>query len=308
MPSLNYIPAIQSLVLLLGYLWQLNVFAAPFPVLVDAEWLKQHHTEVVILDVRPRDEYRNGHLPGARWAGFSEHAWQMEYYGVPGYLPNEEELTTVLGQFGLYGSESIVVTGSAGSAIRIAEAARVVWSLMTAGFQQVALLDGGIESLSDKALSKENVIVKRVDCRIHLREDLLAETNDVEGLLDNNGFVVDFRPNPYYEGVKRDPRVPLAGTILEAWGYPAEYLLDETSGMFLNLQTLKKDFNQYGIPLKGPVAAFSDTGVWGALGWFVMHRLLGNDEARLYDGSMVEWIDWGGEVYDSTDDMGGAIG
>jgi len=26
-----------------------------------------------------------------------------------------------------------------------------------------------------------------------------------------------------------------------------------------------------------------------ALGWFVAHELLGNRQARLYDGSMAEW-------------------
>jgi 3-mercaptopyruvate sulfurtransferase SseA len=40
----------------------------------------------------------------------------------------------------------------------------------------------------------------------------------------------------------------------------------------------------------------------------VLHRILDNAQARLYDGSLVEWVDWGGEVHDSTDDMGGPIG
>lgn len=32
------------------------------------------------------------------------------------------------------------------------------------------------------------------------------------------------------------------------------------------------------------------------------------DGARLYDDSLVEWIDWHGGMHDGTDDMGGPVG
>ena len=57
-----------------------------------------------------------------------------------------------------------------------------------------------------------------------------------------------------------------------------------------------------------PVVTFSDTGVRAALGWFILRRVPGNNEARLHDGSLVEWIDWHGEMHGSTDDMGGPVG
>ena len=293
---------------LLGCLWPSYLFAAPFPVLVDGAWLSQNRTEVVVLDVRSRAEYMSGHWQDARWAGFKELDWQLTYNDIPGYLPNDNELSELLGSLGLQGSESVVVVGSARQPERIAEAARVVWSLMVAGFQQVALLDGGIDSLSAHALVKGASLVEPKECTIKLQRDLLADYNRVEGLLDNNGIVVDFRPTPYFEGEKRDPQVPQGGTILEAIGFPPRFLLNEAKGQFLSPQTIKQDFEQYGIPINGPVVTFSDTGVWAALGWFVLHQILGNPHARLYDGSMVEWINWGGEVHDSTDDMGGPIG
>ena len=299
---------IHAVVALLGCLWPLHVFAAQFPALVDGAWLSQNKARVVVLDVRSRAEYMRGHWPEARWAGFRELPWQLGYNDIPGYLPNEKELAELLGSLGLQGSEPVVVVGSAEQPERIAEATRVVWSLMIAGFRQVALVDGGIESLPVHGLVKAEPLIYPTECSIRFRADLLAHYNRVEGMLDDNGIVVDFRPTPYFEGEKRDPQVPEGGTILEARGYAPRFLLDEANGRFLSSQTLKHDFEQYGIPVNGPVATFSDTGVWAALGWFVLHRLLGNPQARLYDGSMVEWIDWGGEVYDSTDDMGGPIG
>lgn len=291
---------------LLGCLWSSLLFASP--PLVDGSWLSRHLDQVVVLDVRTRAEFTTGHWPKARWAGFRELDWQVERYGLPGYLPNEIELAELLAGLGLDGSESVVVIGSAEQPRRIAEAARVVWSLMMAGFRRVALLDGGIESLSADDLVSGASSVEPKACTIRLRRELLADSERVDDLLGNNRPVIDFRPTPYFEGYKRDPRVPEGGTIYDGVGIPPELLVDGETGRFLSAEVIQREFDRYDIPTKGPLATFSDTGVWAALGWFVLHRLLGNPQARLYDGSMVEWIDWGGEVHDGTDDMGGPIG
>lgn len=293
---------------LLGCLLPISLFAAPFPVLVDGDWLSRNKTEVVVLDVRTRTEYMNGHWPGARWAGFRELDWQLTYNDIPGYLPNDNELTELLGSLGLQGSESVVVVGSARQAKRVAEATRVVWSLMIAGIQNVALVDGGIESLSAYAFSKAETPVNPAKYNLRFRPDLLADYYRVEGLLDNNGMVVDLRPIAYFNGEEKDPLVPQGGTILEAVGFPPGFFLNLDNGQFLSPQIIRQGFERYEFPINGEIVTFSDTGVWAALGWFVLHRILENPHTRLYDGSMVEWIDWGGEVHDDTDDMGGPIG
>ncbi len=293
---------------LLSCLLPLQLFASSFPALVDGAWLSRNSQQLVVLDVRPRDEFLQGHWPEARWAGFRELDWQVERYGIPGYLPNEKQLATLLGGLGLTGSESLLVIGSARQPRQVAEATRVVWSLMMAGFRQVALLDGGIESLNAGEFVKGVTTVKPKTCAVELRQDLLADSARVEDLLDNNRPVVDFRPRLYFEGYKRDPQVPEPGTIYDGVGIPPELFLDADSGRFLTAESMRREFARYDIDTKGAMAAFGDTGVWGALGWFVLHRILENSQARLYDGSIVEWIDWGGEVHDSTDDMGGPIG
>jgi thiosulfate/3-mercaptopyruvate sulfurtransferase len=294
---------------LLGCLFPVQLSASSFPALVDSTWLARNPEPVVILDVRTRAEYQRGHWPGARWAGFRELPWQVTYNDIPGYIPNDPEFSELLGGLGLYLSDAVVVVGSAGQPERVAEATRVVWSLMMAGVQQVALLDGGIESVaSDDLVDTEPTIIS-TRFTVDAQPDLfLAHYNDVEGLVDDNGIVVDFRPTPYFDGERRSPQVQEAGTILEAVGFPPGFLLDEVSGRFVSLQEMTQDFEKAEIPLRRTVATFSDTGVWAALGWFALHRLMGNTRARLYDGSMVEWIDWGGDVYNSTDGMGGAVG
>ena len=41
--------------------------------------------------------------------------------------------------------------------------------------------------------------------------------------------------------------------------------------------------------LGAPTIAYCNTGVTASLGWFALHELLGNQETRLYDGSMHAW-------------------
>ncbi|MCG7944653.1 MAG: hypothetical protein JAY61_16250, partial [Candidatus Thiodiazotropha taylori] len=98
---------------LLGCLWPLVLVSAPMPVLVDSAWLSANRDQVVVLDVRPRADFMAGHWPQARWAGFNELDWQVDRYGLPGYLPAEPELAALLGSLGLAGRESVVVIGSA---------------------------------------------------------------------------------------------------------------------------------------------------------------------------------------------------
>ncbi|MEW8251698.1 MAG: rhodanese-like domain-containing protein [Candidatus Thiodiazotropha sp.] len=293
---------------LLVCLSPLQLLAAPLPVLVDGAWLSRNKEKVVVLDVRPRAEFMAGHWPQARWAGFEAHPWQVDRYGLPGYLPDEKRLAALLGGLGLEGKESVIVVGSARQPRQVAEAARVVWSLMMAGFRRVALLDGGIESLHAQELVKGAPSVEPKACTVSFQPELLADSNRVEDLLGNNRPVIDLRPKPYFEGYRRDPRVPEAGTIYDGVGIPPERLLDADTGRFLPVEIIRQEFARYDIQTKGALATFSDTGVWAALGWFVLHQILENPKARLYDGSLVEWVDWGGEMHDSTDDMGGPIG
>ena len=47
--------------------------------------------------------------------------------------------------------------------------------------------------------------------------------------------------------------------------------------------------NSQGISNQGSVIAYCNTGHWASLDWFVLSELLGNQNARMYDGSLLEW-------------------
>ncbi|MCG7976375.1 MAG: sulfurtransferase, partial [Candidatus Thiodiazotropha taylori] len=43
------------------------------------------------------------------------------------------------------------------------------------------------------------------------------------------------------------------------------------------------------VPLQGAQINYCHTGNRASLAWFVSHELLGNSQAKLYDGSTQEW-------------------
>ena len=44
-----------------------------------------------------------------------------------------------------------------------------------------------------------------------------------------------------------------------------------------------------GVPSSGTVIIYCNSEQSASIDWFVLSKLLANNEARMYDGSMIEW-------------------
>ncbi|MEW8430711.1 MAG: sulfurtransferase, partial [gamma proteobacterium symbiont of Ctena orbiculata] len=54
-------------------------------------------------------------------------------------------------------------------------------------------------------------------------------------------------------------------------------------------ENLQRIYASSKVPLQGDQINYCHTGNRAALGWFVSHEILGNRQAKLYDGSTQEW-------------------
>ena len=52
---------------------------------------------------------------------------------------------------------------------------------------------------------------------------------------------------------------------------------------------LTKLYEAAAVPTSGEQVYFCNSGHWGSLGWFVGSEIMGNKQAKLYDGAMIEW-------------------
>jgi len=264
--------------------------------LVTAEWLSQHldDPDLVVLDcsviVEPdeggvriesgRAEYEGGHIPSA---GFADLMGNLSDGDSPlkFAVPTPEQFCAVMGELGV-GDDSRVVLYDGNNS---AWAARVWWMLRWVGFDQAALLDGGLGAWTaeDRPLSTEPANRPAKQLTPAPRPELIADRDEVLAAIDNRAVsIIDALPEASYRGemamYDRPGHIPGASNI------PAFALLDE-SGRYRPHDELAAmhdgDRNARAITYcGGGIAASSNA--------FIMTRL-GFTDVAVYTASLQEW-------------------
>jgi len=123
--------------------------------LIDAAHLTQAQEGLVLLDVRPREAYLQGHLPGARWVDLEQH---LSTARDPGFdpaaggrhpLPPAARFATQLGSWGIARDTPVVICDGQSSG---GGGARLWWMLRALGHRPVGVVNGGFEALREAEL------------------------------------------------------------------------------------------------------------------------------------------------------------
>jgi thiosulfate/3-mercaptopyruvate sulfurtransferase len=70
---------------------------------------------------------------------------------------------------------------------------------------------------------------------------------------------------------------------------PYGYLTRDGGGLFVDRQTAAALWSQAGVPTEGEQITFCNLGYLASLSWYVAYEILGNKQAKLYDGSLADW-------------------
>jgi thiosulfate/3-mercaptopyruvate sulfurtransferase len=275
--------------------------------LVDVAWVTANlgTPGLVFLDLRGRlggaskAHYLQAHIPGAIYSDYLKDGWRIkDKNGTVGMLPPAGRLEKLIGGLGIANDSHVVVVAGGTSALDMGSATRIYWTFKVLGHDRVSVLDGGMAAyLRPRGKDKKPVnplesgAVKRplAIFKASWRPDLLASKQQVRQALGTGSVLVDNRPNNQYLGVNKSGLAKRYGTLPGARNLPENWVTVNGGGMFRDRATLEKLYAAAGVPTAGQQINFCNTGHWASLGWFVSHELLGNSEARLYDGSMVEW-------------------
>jgi len=280
--------------------------------LVDAAWIKANlgTPGVVFLDVRgplggaSKAHYLRAHIPGAIYSDYLKDGWRIkDKNGTVGMLPPAGRLEQLIGGLGIANDSHVVVVANGTSALDMGTATRIYWTFKVLGHDEVSVLDGGmaaylrardqdkkpVNPLESSPLESGEVKRPPTTFQATLRADLLASKEQVTQALGAGTVLVDNRPNNQYLGVNKHGLAKRYGTLPGARNLPENWVTVNGGGTFRDGAALEKLYAAAGVPTKGAQISFCNTGHWASLGWFVSHELLGNSEARLYDGSMVEW-------------------
>lgn len=285
--------------ILVAFLFGSNVFAAS--PLVDVGWIKQHSCDenVRVLDIRnpldgaTRTDYLKGHIPCAVYTNYLTGGWRTMVNKVPGQLPSTDKIAKLIGNLGIDNNTHVVIYHHGKSALDLGSATRVYWTLKVLGHDNTSILNGGyLAYISDKKNKpqKGNNKVSAKTFKAQLRSDMMASAEDVKMAIDDSSVqLIDLRPRHQYIGINRHPKAKRNGTIPSAKNLPESWMTVNGGGTIRNNNDLAKLYDIAGIDSSGKQINFCNTGHWASLGWFVSSELMGNDSARLYDGSMVEW-------------------
>ncbi len=269
--------------------------------IVDAAWVKARSCDenVRVLDVRNRldggskTDYLKGHIPCAVHTDYLKDGWRSAVGGVPGQLSSPDDLATIIGGLGIDNDTHVVISHNGKNALDMGSATRIYWTFKVLGHDQVSILNGGYRgyaSDSDNEIEKGNNKPEAKTFTVSLRPEMIATKEDVKMAIDDGATtLVDIRPTHQYLGVNRHPRSKRFGTIPTAKSFPESWATANGGGSFRSVEDLKQLYAAAGLETGGKQINFCNTGHWASLGWFVSHELIGNKEATLYDGSMVEW-------------------
>ena len=245
---------------------------------------KLNAENLCIIDVRPAEDYANGHIPGAT---------HFDLFGLSLIDTSDAPLKAfmfmihhVLELRGVSESKEVVFYED-NSGMR---AARGLWFLEYYGHPNVKMLDGGFRAwkAAGSPVTSDATPPKTAPFKIAERRDVLATTDDVLRSLDQKQIaILDTRSAGEYRGthVRAARGGAIPGAIHIEW---TDNIAPD--GKFKSNADLKIMYEKAGITPDKEVVSYCQGG-YRAAHSYVALRLLGFPKVRNYIGSWKEWGD-----------------
>jgi thiosulfate/3-mercaptopyruvate sulfurtransferase len=230
-----------------------------------------------------------GYVPGAVAAPYS--SWRGPT-DDPGRLPDVAALTALLQRLGVDPAAPVVVVYEGADATDFGAAARVYWTLKTAGIDRVSILNGGMTAWRAAGLptAAEPVTPSPSRVEAHFDGRWLATRAQVSEALGNSSWrLLDARPPPFFLGEKKHAAAQTPGTLVGARNVEHTVWFVPGAAELAAPESIRATAQRLGVDADAPTVSFCNTGHWAATQWFVLSEVLGGRDVRLYPESMVDW-------------------
>jgi len=258
---------------------------------VDASWLASRSGEsgTRAVDVRDAWEYDAvGHLPEAVNVPFD--SFRSESEEDAGHLPGAESFATVAGEAGLSRSDTLVAYDDTNGVF----AARFLVTASVYGFEDVRLLDGDFSAWQrEHAVETEPVTPPAVDVEARRRPDAetpLVDAEEVRERIDaGDAALVD----------TRDPDEYAAGHLPGAVRFDWQAAVDPATRGLKSTAAVRERFAELGVDPDEPIVLYCNT-ARRLSHTYVTLRRSGFTDVAIYEGSLTEWREIGGETVSET--------
>lgn len=292
-----------------------NVHSSPartIPAIVSTDWLNAHLSDpnLVILDIRSEDLYNAGHIPGA--INVPEGMWYINPPFSDTFpwmeMPSEDYLLELIGNASITQDSLVVVVGStSGPLVPIPLAlystggiTRVAMTLLYAGIENVAILDGGYEKWVEDGYSVETTpnIPTPTTYTGTLNTEMMVSKEYVASKI-GEAIIVDARDLEVYLGFIQEPWCARVGHIPTARSFPTPWLWDlklNATGTGV-IYTTYKSVNVLddwascivGTNKSAEIIVYCGVGGYASTMYFILSEVLNYTNVKMYDGSAQEW-------------------
>ncbi len=243
-------------------------------------------SSVPYLAVPGRHTFEAGHIPGADFLDlqgeFSDENTELRFM-----MPGVAQLTAAFGRHGI-SDDSEVVLYSIGTPMW---ATRFWWMLTSLGFENLTVLDGGLDKWKLEGRALKTGPAKGYKPATFTANPKLGFFVDRHATLEattaRNTVVVNALGPQFHRGLEPS-RYGRPGRVPGSCNVSAATLLDPQTKAFVPLADAEAKFAAQGITKDKRVVAYCGGGISATIDLFLLHRL-GYQNLTLYDGSMGEW-------------------
>ena len=230
-------------------------------------------------------DYQRVHIPGAGFLDLqgelSDNSTKLRFM-----LPSVEQFVVAMSRHGI-GEGTRVVLYSVG---RLMWATRVWWMLRAFGFDNVAVLDGGLRRWlqEGRPVSTQPCTYPPATFVPRLRSGLFVDKETVLMTIDDPSTLLINALNQFYYRGEGPSRYGRPGRIPGSVNLYAGELVNPENQTFVSKDEAKDKFDALGAPDVERIIAYCGGGISATVILFLMHQL-GYDQIALYDGSLGEW-------------------
>lgn len=297
--------------------WLANAGVLPGPV-VSTQWLAQNRDQVQVVAVMSNPklftqkpelqkdastgkvvlEEVGGHLAGARLIDMKTMRTDRQINGltVKYMLPEQSVFEKAIQAAGIDAGKPIVLVPLGVDPADVDDALRVYWQLKVYGEDQMAVLDGGLAAwlLEGREISTAAAEARTGNWKAVADRGARygASSEDVsKASTDGSATLVDARDLRSFHGLTKRDYVGAYGHVQGARNYSPELMTRPAGGAvkFMSANTYRALMQAQGVRTDAPAISYCNSGHLASGPWFVLSEILGNTQARLYDGSMHQW-------------------
>lgn len=274
---------------------ELQAYAHPER-LVTTQWVAENAGRDGLVIVETDEDvllFETGHIPGA-----VKLDWHTDLNDpVARDFVNPERFAQVLSEKGISRDDTVVFYGDMNNWW----AAYALWIFALYGHSDVRLMNGGRSKWISEGrdISRESEPRDETSYPVVQRDDETLRAFKDEVMAHLGKPLIDVRSPEEFSGERSSaPHLPEEGALRNghiptARNVPWSTAVNE-DGTFKSVDQLQKIYcDDFGFEPSEPVIAYCRIGERSSHTWFVLHYLLGFENAKNYDGS---WTEWGSAV------------